>query len=234
MPARTMILSHCWGGEMAYLSRIHLDPLRPEGQKLLDSPQVMHAAVLGGLSVQPATERVLWRLEESRDACHVLVQTESLPSWDALVDAAGVRKQNLPSYRTADMGILLDRIATEAEFAFRLRVNPTAAVPTPHKRGARVGHRTADAQLGWFLERASGGQSRWGFSVDISGEPRVTLVAREPVWFFKAGHRVSFATATFAGRLVVTDPELFREHLLGGIGPAKAYGCGLLTLAPVG
>ena len=235
---------------MAYLSRIPLDPMRSGTRKLLENPQAMHAAVLGGVSVQPVTERVLWRLEQSRDACNVLVQTESAaPTWENLIDQAGICGDSPATFRVADMGALLEHLDEGSEFAFRLRANPTSSTktplnPTPNQqsrlaqlarpRGVRVGHRTADAQLRWFLERASGGKSRWGFSVDISGEPRVTLMGRESVWFFKGGHRVSLATATFAGRLVVTDVALFREHLLGGIGPAKAYGCGLLTLGPVG
>lgn len=40
-------------------------------------------------------------------------------------------------------------------------------------------------------------------------------------------------SVTFEGRLRITDPALLTEHLLTGIGPSKAYGCGLLTLAPL-
>ncbi|KPH98712.1 CRISPR-associated protein, Cse3 family [Actinobacteria bacterium OV450] len=40
-------------------------------------------------------------------------------------------------------------------------------------------------------------------------------------------------SVTFEGRLRITDPGLLTEHLLAGIGPSKAYGCGLLTLAPL-
>lgn len=40
------------------------------------------------------------------------------------------------------------------------------------------------------------------------------------------------ARMRFDGTAVVTDPELLRERLLAGIGRAKNYGCGLLTLAP--
>ncbi len=40
-------------------------------------------------------------------------------------------------------------------------------------------------------------------------------------------------TATFEGRLRITDTTAFTERLLNGIGPAKSYGCGLLTLAPL-
>lgn len=34
----------------------------------------------------------------------------------------------------------------------------------------------------------------------------------------------------FEGRLEVTDVERFRDAIRSGIGPAKAYGCGLLSL----
>ena len=43
-------------------------------------------------------------------------------------------------------------------------------------------------------------------------------------------HRVSFATATLTGRLSVTDPRLFQQALLNGIGPQKAFGCGLMLV----
>ncbi len=47
------------------------------------------------------------------------------------------------------------------------------------------------------------------------------------------GRRVTFVTIDFQGRLVVTGPEKFRETLFEGIGPTKAYGCGLLMVRPV-
>lgn len=43
--------------------------------------------------------------------------------------------------------------------------------------------------------------------------------------------RVKIVTATYDGRLLVTDPDALRVVLTAGIGKAKAYGCGLLTLA---
>ena len=47
------------------------------------------------------------------------------------------------------------------------------------------------------------------------------------------GRIVTIRAVVFEGILKVTDAELFRSALASGIGPAKAYGCGLLTLAPV-
>lgn len=65
----------------------------------------------------------------------------------------------------------------------------------------------------------------------------VVITARERLSFTKnanySGPHVSLVTATYEGRLRVTDVEALRARLLGGIGPAKAYGCGLLTLAPL-
>lgn len=111
-------------------------------------------------------------------------------------------------------------------------------------RAFRVGHRTAAHQLDWLLRRTPS----WGFEIPVvagfatpdDGEPAdvprdVRIVARQVHRFHKGtnGPQVVLATATFEGRLRVTDPDLLAEKLLSGVGPAKAYGCGLLTLAPL-
>ncbi|MEU7085846.1 type I-E CRISPR-associated protein Cas6/Cse3/CasE [Streptomyces achromogenes] len=45
--------------------------------------------------------------------------------------------------------------------------------------------------------------------------------------------RITLSCATFQGRIRVTDPEALRAALLGGVGPSKGYGQGLLTLGPL-
>ncbi|SNX88709.1 CRISPR-associated Cse3 family protein [Streptomyces sp. TLI_55] len=118
-------------------------------------------------------------------------------------------------------------------------------------RGFRVAHRTVPQQLQWLLKRCE----RHGFAIpdatatppapglkpagaddlDLSAGPAVTVVSHDILRFSKgkAGPRVTLSTATFEGRLRVTDPDALRATLLGGIGPAKGYGQGLLTLAPL-
>ncbi len=44
--------------------------------------------------------------------------------------------------------------------------------------------------------------------------------------------RLTFATALFEGELRVTDAEALRAAIRDGIGPGKAFGCGLLSIAP--
>ncbi|MEV0226251.1 type I-E CRISPR-associated protein Cas6/Cse3/CasE [Streptomyces sp. NPDC050704] len=135
-----------------------------------------------------------------------------------------------------------------AEQAARLTPGTEPSDVTRRPRGFRVAHRTADHQLGWLLTRAE----RHGFTIPTTPTtppapalntdntsppppPAVTLVARDILRFRKHtnGPRVTISTATFQGRLRVTDPDALRTALLTGIGPAKGYSQGLLTLAPL-
>ncbi|MFJ3914443.1 type I-E CRISPR-associated protein Cas6/Cse3/CasE [Streptomyces vinaceus] len=122
-------------------------------------------------------------------------------------------------------------------------------------RSFRMGHRTATHQLAWFTDRVKG----FGFELkevpastppppsilpltSPAHEPEPTLdvriTARDRRQFTKTdttsntGNRtITISTATYEGTLTVTDPVALARTLLTGIGPAKAYGCGLLTLA---
>lgn len=49
----------------------------------------------------------------------------------------------------------------------------------------------------------------------------------------KGSKPVEFSTLEFAGRLQVTEPELFLQTLYQGLGSTKAYGNGLLMVRPL-
>ncbi|ARX83283.1 CRISPR-associated protein Cas3 [Streptomyces alboflavus] len=68
-----------------------------------------------------------------------------------------------------------------------------------------------------------------------SAPQEVRITSRHRRSFTKNGRgpRVIVNSVTFEGRLQVTNAEALTHHLLNGIGPAKAYGCGLLTLGPL-
>jgi len=236
---------------MPYLSRIYLNPLRTGAQSLLHNPQRMHAAVLGGLSRQPVTERVLWRLETEAHRASLLVLTRSTPSWEHLIEQAGWSAADEPQAIVRSYEPLLARAERGREFRFRLRANPVSSTRTPLKpskeqqlrleaserpRGVRVAHLTAAHQLNWLISRI---EAR-GFSLPRLADdlPDVRVGARDRMVFAKPGSangkRVVIQTATFDGRLRIEDPALAQATLLDGIGSARAYGCGLLTLASVG
>ena len=46
----------------------------------------------------------------------------------------------------------------------------------------------------------------------------------------RASKPIRFSTLDFSGRLRVTDSQRFKVALMEGIGPAKAFGCGLLLV----
>ncbi|MGW5331237.1 type I-E CRISPR-associated protein Cas6/Cse3/CasE [Streptomyces bauhiniae] len=266
---------------MTYLSRVRMNPLRAASRKLLANPRAIHAAVLGGLPGPTADERVLWRLDnDNAHRPHLFVLTRSRPDWSHLVEQIGWPDADGEHAAVRDYAPLLAQVAVGREFAFRLTANPVQNTQAPDKpttaqarllaerakagekrgRGFRLAHRTAAAQLNWFLGRTD----RWGFDVPgVRSDPaapgirdlarpgeatetaqprwdpnppyevRITARNRQSVQKNPKGAPVVFHSATFEGRLLVTDTELFRASLLGGIGPSKAYGCGLLTLAPL-
>jgi CRISPR system Cascade subunit CasE len=43
-----------------------------------------------------------------------------------------------------------------------------------------------------------------------------------------------FSTVDFSGTLEVHDPQALQRALFSGIGHAKAFGCGLLLIRPIG
>lgn len=235
---------------MAYLSRIWLNPLRTGAQRLLRNPQALHATVLGGLSSQPVSERVLWRLETPTPfRAELLVLTQTSPSWEHLLEQAGWPSAQEPQAVTKSYAPLLDTVVSGREFAFRLRANPISSTRTPNSpsavqkerlagdrpRGVLVPHRTVPAQLAWLTEHLP----RWGFTVltTHTDEPDIILTSRERLSFRRGqgdgrSGKVVLQTATFEGRVQVADAETARLSVQQGVGRGRAYGCGLLTLAP--
>lgn len=63
--------------------------------------------------------------------------------------------------------------------------------------------------------------------------PLDTLRGQQPD---KHGHRdhnrIRHARTRFDGTATITDPARLRHTILNGIGRAKAYGCGLLSITP--
>jgi CRISPR system Cascade subunit CasE len=228
---------------MAYLSRIFLNTARRSTRDLLASPQRVHGAVYAGL-VDVAADRPLWRLDADpgkRAALYVV--TRARPDWTHVVEQAGWPDAKGDQVVVRSYDPLLTAIAEGNEFAFRLTANPVYSIRDykrfPQKEGKRdrghvVNHVTVEQQLKWLVDRAS----QYGFEIPVTSEKaaqQVQLIGREKLSFRKgSGGPVVISTASYQGRLIVTDAERIREKLLSGIGKAKAYGCGLLTLASVG
>ena len=217
-----------------YLTRMALNPARRAGRTLLASPHAMHAAVLAGFppdAAEDASGRVLWRVDRGeRQRVELYVASPARPDLTHLVEQAGWPTTH--TWATRDYRPLLERLAAGQRWAFRLTANPVRSIRRVEgERTKPVAHVTAEQQRRWLVERVG----RLGFTLGTGadGEPDVVVHDRGVVRFKRGTGTVTLGRATYDGVLQVTDPDVLRRVLTHGIGRAKGYGCGLMTLAPL-
>ncbi|WP_424185283.1 type I-E CRISPR-associated protein Cas6/Cse3/CasE [Actinokineospora sp. G85] len=216
----------------AFLTRFEVNKARRGARDLMGSLHRMHAAVLASFPdahrAPAGGGRVLWRLDHGDHSTTLYIVSPHKPDLTHLVEQAGW--PTTQTWATRDYSPLLDRLSTGDRFAFRLAANPTRSQRREgDDRSQRYAHVTVAQQTQWLLDRAH----RNGFALcdTAEKEPDVAVRGRQRPRFSRGGETVTLSTAVFEGRLEVTDPDLLRAALVGGIGPAKGYGCGLLTLA---
>ncbi|MDV6013051.1 type I-E CRISPR-associated protein Cas6/Cse3/CasE [Haloechinothrix sp. LS1_15] len=219
-----------------FLTKMFLNAHRRGARKLLGSPQAMHAAVLAGFADPRSTDggRILWRVDTCDHHRTVLyVASPDKPDFTHLAEQAG--RPTTDAWDTRPYDRLLDSLTLGQRWQFRLTANP---VRSGRRQGwsdtKPLGHVTVTQQQQWLLDRAG----TWGVRVVKAaganwrdGEPDLAVVHRNVLRFSRGNRRVTVATATFQGQLEVTDVDALRSALTFGVGRAKAYGCGLLTLA---
>ena len=209
-----------------YLSRLTLNPTHRHVQADLASDYELHKTVLRAF---PSADdggpgRVLFRVDESEDDYGnpqpiVLVQSEKPPDWTRLI---GVRE--LASYaRRIEHKAINPAVRSGQQFAFRLRANPTVK-----REGRRHGLCRDEDQQAWLSRKAETGGFRLiacrtvrepdaRSTLDRNGDKRPTA---------------TFTAVRFDGVLEVVDTAAFRRALTAGIGSAKGFGFGLLSVGP--
>jgi CRISPR system Cascade subunit CasE len=224
-----------------YLTRAYLNPHRRGAIRLLGHPQRLHAAVLAGFPPLPEGKRVLWRLDTDQPHRPILwIVSPYQPDLTHLTEQAGWPASDAPQWETRPYEPLLKRLDRGQRYSFRLTANPTRALPPaePGARGRRVEHVTVGHQTAWLLAQAD----KTGFRVltndtHLPGteEPALQLQLRDrdKIRFTKKSHPglITIGRVTYEGLLQVTAPDPLRQAMTHGIGRARAYGCGLLTLA---
>lgn len=216
---------------MPYLSKVPINQSRRESHKLLGSPHAMHAAVMSCFppAAHDQAGRILWRIDQNNPATSLIVVSPHRPDFTSLVQQAGWPLSDQEQWVTRDYQPLLNRVAGGDLWRFRLQANP---VKTAKDIGKPVPHVTPDQQRGWLLSRTH----KHGFSIPARRpdegveEPQVVVSNRRTRKFRRGDSTVTIATAQFDGLLMIEDPDVFRGCLLAGIGRAKGYGCGLLTI----
>lgn len=204
-----------------YLSQLKLNPTHPSARRDLGDAYQMHRTLSRAFATGPDGQvpRFLWRLERQSapsSSNAVLVQADGPGRWSELAD--------LPGYlldAATDKPIDLDRLITEGRnLRFRLRANPAVK-----REGKRWGLHDEAEQLAWLGRQGA----RLGFALqgaDVSQRERVRVPQS------RSGMHITVDCVQFDGQLRVTNAPALRQALSIGVGPAKALGLGLLSLAP--
>lgn len=109
-----------------------------------------------------------------------------------------------------------------SSYKFEVVVNPVKRNSKTRKIEPVLGR---DGMAEWFENRSHA----WGFEAI---QPQVGNVWADQ--FMKARDMpVTISRAVITGALKVTDRQKFRNSFINGIGRERAFGCGLLQLAPI-
>jgi CRISPR system Cascade subunit CasE len=213
-----------------YLTQLILNPRSRRARAELTQPYEMHRTLMRAFGDDLTDERVLYRVDIDRTTGTplVLVQSCNEPDWSFLEKTDSYLLDNGDEENPTQKRFSIDTSKGQA-LVFRLRANPTVK-----RNGKRLGLFDEQDQLAWLQRKAEQG----GFQILSATVRPEGLEQRQKHDKDKqhgTGESVSMThyAVRFDGHLRVTDPELFAATIAAGIGPAKAFGFGLLSVAPV-
>lgn len=220
-----------------YLSLLRLNLANRQVHRDLADCQQMHRTIMSafptvaGARDPRAQMGVLYRIEKRRVGVQVFVQSQVRPDWSSLPDL-----YLMESAQTKDITDFMNGIQEGEMLRFRLRANPTYKQAQPGKKNSiRRAIRGEEAILQWLHRKAEAGGFaliNLPFNPDL---PDVRVTCESYRGARANGKRelgeIRFEPVVFDGVLRVTDAGRFRQTLKDGVGPSKAYGCGLLSVA---
>jgi CRISPR system Cascade subunit CasE len=165
--------------------------------------------------------RTLWRVDKLNHNFYLLIVSKVKPDFTNMISQLNCLSIK-EAWETKDYAPFLIKIKKGQLWHFRLRANPTLNHKTAKgKRGKICPYLTPETQNKWLSDKAKIS----GFSTDS-----FIITQKEVKEFSRKGKKVTINMVTYEGLLRVEDVETFMRTLTDGIGRAKAYGCGLLTI----
>jgi len=185
--------------------------------KTLSDAYHLHQTVMKGfVPYKKDVARVLYRVEPEmkNGSALVLVQSPLEPDWNILTnDSRWVT--------SVQVKVFVPKFKPGCSLRFRLRANPVVT-----REGKRYGLIRDESLLEWLSKKEPKLGARFK-SMTVIDEGYITGNKQNK----NSRHRLNFKIARFEGMLDVIDPVAFSETVEVGIGSAKAFGCGLLSLA---
>lgn len=207
-----------------YLTRLLLDPRDRLIRKVLANRYELHRTLL---SPYPELSReeigLLYRIERPSmnelQPIQVLIQTQVSPRWQSL------DPERLPVLTEEIKEFQLTPKPGEM-FCFRLEGNPTVRRNNGNYKGKRVELRTVEEQEQWLVNKAA----KHGFRlINLETNDLGKVVSQKIENATR--HTITHQAVLYQGTLLVTDTEIFVDSVANGIGAAKGFGFGLLSLA---
>lgn len=198
-----------------YLSQLLLSLKSREARNDLSDRYELHRTLLRAFpQTLPDDERVLYRVEGQNDTAivPVLLQSHEQPNWSA---AERLNKMGY-LYRPPNVRPIAPQAVTGKRYPFRLQANPSVK-----REGKRHAIHDENDLRAWLSRKGA----MHGFTVQSESLQVVKLgnvlgKNRTQTW-----HGVQFD-----GHLTVTDVDVFLATLVSGVGSAKAFGFGLLSI----
>jgi CRISPR system Cascade subunit CasE len=200
-----------------HLTRLSLELRSAAARRDLSDVYDMHRTLSRAFASEctDSPSKFLWRVEPATSIRNpiVLVQSASTPDWSFLNALPGYLARE-PEAKAWDPEVM---VQPESKRRFRLIANPTVT-----RDGKRIGLVNEEDQLAWLSRQGE----RLGFGVEVA------MVTDSEFVVSRTGKSlVQFQRTCFEGVLTVKDASRVSKALVSGVGPAKAFGCGLLSLA---
>lgn len=210
-----------------YLSRIELDRHKKSTRCALANPDLFHGAIEKAFNC--TNERKLWRVDTVRGKRYLLIVSRSK------ADLSSLTEQFSPPQSkglTKSYDNFLSSIENGGVWDFRLSAAPIINKSAKEfgKRGKQQPICKQKDQIKWLNRKAT----QNGFCVF----PETLIITNPGTIYFKKGEddascTIAMLNVMFRGKLEVTDPVLFKNALVNGIGKYKAFGAGMLTAIPL-
>lgn len=201
-----------------YLSKLLIE------SKKATNPYQIHQRLWELFPGQAEAKRdFLFRVEGQQPnvGCELLMQSTQSPQMTSVVQVLG-QKHFEPAFYVGQ------------RLRFRLRANPIKTIKDPNKgeveRNGKTYSKTVrvplikeDEQQMWLARKFQG----------IASLESLVVQQERPLYFRKIKEKRSgkIQPVLFDGTLIISVVDPFHDLLVNGVGPAKSFGCGLLSLA---